>query len=52
VSGDRVEAQGIASEAALGALVAAWIAPREVMISRPDLESVFLSLTGKGTSQE
>jgi ABC-2 type transport system ATP-binding protein len=49
VSGARVEVQGLASEAALGALVAAGLTPREVAVSRPDLERVFLALTQKAS---
>ena len=47
VKTDSVEARGISSEAAMNHLVLSGLTPKEVSVARPDLESIFLELTGK-----
>jgi ABC-2 type transport system ATP-binding protein len=43
---DRVEVRGLSSEVIMYNLVNAGITPREVSVARPDLEAIFLELTG------
>ncbi len=45
-SGDWVEAQGVSPEALIESLVANRLTPAEVKNGNPDLESIFLDLTG------
>lgn len=47
VNADSVEVQGVSSEVVLYNLVNHGITPKEVVLSHPDLESVFLELTQK-----
>jgi ABC-type multidrug transport system ATPase subunit len=47
VVADSVEVRGVSSEVILYNLVNQGITPKEVAVSRPDLESVFLELTQK-----
>ena len=42
-----IEVQGVSSEQVLAFLVTRGLTPKEVSVSRPDLESVFLELTQK-----
>jgi len=50
VGGDGVSGllDGLASERATAALVAAGVAVRQLQVVRPDLEELFVSLTGEG----
>lgn len=49
VNADYVEVQGVSSEVVLYNLVNNGITPKEVVVSHPDLESVFLELTQKAS---
>jgi ABC-type multidrug transport system ATPase subunit len=47
VKADSVEVRGISSETTMNHLVHHGLTPKEVSVARPDLESIFLELTGK-----
>ena len=47
IKADAVEVRGISSEVAMSHLVHRALTPKEVSVAHPDLESIFLELTGK-----
>jgi ABC-type multidrug transport system ATPase subunit len=49
VNASYVDAQGVSSEVVMSHLVKAGLIPTEVSVIHPDLESVFLELTGQST---